>query len=208
MKNVHKIFVLRRNKKMFLLISISKGDYVWRCIKLSILEQFYDSQFNGNSPRMEVARSENRAITVDPDINCLFTSLYQEKEIECVCSNNCDRVFRGRVEMLGRKGKSQVQLMEPEQGATFELEPHAKRAIRFKVESQYLGQSNEQFLLQFENFRIKRSITIIVCETEAEAEAIKQNLSIEEKLQNNENTPPVMGGRNQTYRSRHYANQV
>ncbi|XP_065362208.1 probable RNA helicase armi [Calliphora vicina] len=188
------------------LIECERGEYVWRCIRLKVLEQFYDPQVNGNTIRLE-RRSENRAITVSPDINCVFDSLFQEQEVECICTNNCDRIFRGHIEFVGRKSKTQVRLIDPEPGVSFVLEPNTKRSIRFKVESKELGQSNEQFVIQFETFRIKRSISIVVCETEAEAEAIKQNLAIEVEVDRNANTP-VVGGRNQTYRSRHYANQI
>ncbi|KAI8126150.1 putative RNA helicase armi [Lucilia cuprina] len=189
------------------LIECERGEYVWRCIKLTVLEQIYESQINGNTTLRLEQRTENRAITVSPDINCVFNSLNQEEIIECICTNNCDRTFRGHIEFFGRKGKTQVYLIEPQPGSSFVLEPNAKRSIKFKVESKYLGQSNEQFVIQFESFRIKRSISIIVCETEAEAEAIKQNLAIEVDVERNANTP-VVGSRNQTYRSRHYANQI
>ncbi|KAM7355345.1 putative RNA helicase armitage [Cochliomyia hominivorax] len=188
------------------LIECERGNYVWRCIKLTVLEQFYNAQNNVISPRLE-GRSENRAVLVSPDINCVFSSLNQEQEIVYTCSNNCDRIFRGQIEVLGRKENYQISLIDPGHGVAFQLEPNAKRPIIFKVESKFLGQNNEQFVIHFENFRIKRSVNVIVCETETEANAIKQNLAIQDSAENNINTP-VIGIRNQTYRSRHYANQI
>lgn len=183
-----------------------QGEYIWRCIKLTVLEQAYIPQAFDSSQRIE-PRVENRAITVGPDANCVFSSTFQQQEVEFLCSNNCDRIFRGYIEFLGRKRDSQVRLVDPEPGVCFELGPGQKRSIRLEVESKIYGESVEQFVIKFEKFRIKRSISIVVCETEAEAEAIKQNLAMEMEADRNANVP-VVGGRNAASRSRHYANQV
>lgn len=187
------------------LIECERGEYIWRCIKLSVLEQVCVPQVYESNQRME-PRVENRAVTVGPDASCVFTSTFQKQEVEIDCSNNCDRTFRGNIEFLGKKRETQVRLIDPKPGSSLELGPDEKRSIRFEVESRVYGESVEQFVIKFETFRVKRSISIVVCESEAEAEAIKQNLSIAKEA--NSKTNVLSGGRNLAVRSRHYANQV
>ena len=144
-------------------------------------------------------RVENRAVSVGPDLNCVFDSTFQTQEVESVCKNNCDRTFRGHIEILGRRGvNNQISLMDPDLASNFELGPYEQRSIRFKVESRTYGESQEYFIIKFDTFRIKRSISLIVCETNDQAKVIKQGLV----------EAPVNGPRYQANRSRHYANQV
>lgn len=143
-------------------------------------------------------RVENHAISVGPDLNCVFDSTFQTQEVECICKNNCDRTFRGHIEIVGRRGNNQISLINPELGSNFELGPYEKRSIGFKVESRTYGESQEYFIIKFDKFRIKRSISLIVCETNDQAEVIKQGL-----VDSSVNMP-----RYQVNRSRHYANQV
>lgn len=149
-------------------------------------------------------RIDNHAISVGPDMNCVFDSTFQSKEVECVCKNNCDRTFRGHIEIVGRRRNNQISLINAELGADFELGPYEKRSIRFKVESRIYGESLEHFIIIFDKFRIKRGISIIVCETPEQAEVVNRGLSIEKENIDG----PVIGARYQANRSRHYANQV
>lgn len=183
-----------------------KGEYIWRCIRLSVVEQAYVPQAIDASFRM-TQRNENHAITVSDNISCVFSGVMQEEEVEFMCSNNCDRSFRGIIENVGRKKNPQIRLVLPEAGVEFELKPNSKLSLKFSVQSKTVGESQEQFVINFQSFRVKRSISIFVCETEAEANAIRQNLIIEKEAEG-KGRVPVMGGRNGSNRSRYYANQV
>uniref|UniRef100_A0A1I8PWK1 RNA helicase n=1 Tax=Stomoxys calcitrans TaxID=35570 RepID=A0A1I8PWK1_STOCA len=189
------------------LIECERGEYIWRCIKLSVLEQAILPQVYESTQRSNEQRAEHRAVTVSPDASCVFSSTFQKKEIEFTCTNNCDRVFQGSVEFLGRKRDTQLYVLEPEPGTIFELGPNEKKSIRFEVESKIYGENQEQFIIKFEKFRIKRSITVVVCETEAEAEAIEKTIALQKEGDRNGNIPGA-GGRNAAHRSRYYANQV
>lgn len=129
------------------------------------------------------------------------------KTVEFACSNNCDRSFSAHIE-LTRKSKSQITSTDPEPGLHFELKPREKRFIRFTIEAKHLGPNNEQFVIQFENFRIKRSICIIVCESEAEAKAINQTIACDESTDRDAGGTPMARNRKANYRLRHYAHQV
>ncbi|XP_061389186.1 probable RNA helicase armi [Musca vetustissima] len=190
------------------LIECERGEFIWRCIKLALIEQAYVPQIYESTQRViEQKTAEHRAVTVSADISCVFTSTFQNKEIEFICTNNCDRPFRGSVEFLGRKRECQLRLIEPEPGAIFELPANDKITIRFEVVSKVYGENQEYFVIKFEKFRIKRSVTIIVCETEAEAEAVQNAIDLQKENEQNSNIPGA-GGRNAAHRSRYYANQV
>lgn len=124
-----------------------------------------------------------------------------------MCTNNCDRSFQATVEFLGRKRDTQIRVLDPEPGTTFHLGPNEKLSIRFEVESKIYGENQEYFVIKFEKFRIKRSVTVIVCETEAEAEAVQQAIDMQKENESGSNIPGA-GGRNAAHRSRYYANQV
>uniref|UniRef100_A0A1A9WNA2 RNA helicase n=1 Tax=Glossina brevipalpis TaxID=37001 RepID=A0A1A9WNA2_9MUSC len=61
----------------------------------------------------------------------------------------------------------------------------------------------EQFILHFETFRIKRSVNIVVCETEKQAEAVTKSLT-----EVYHNCKISFNGRNMSQKSRFYANQI
>lgn len=187
--------------------SFFQGEYIWRCIKLTVVEQAYVPQVYESTQRSNEQRSEHRAVTVSPDASCVFSSTFLKEEIEFTCTNNCDRMFQGTVEFLGRKRDTQLRILDPEPGTTFNLGPNEKLSIRFEVESKLYGENQEYFVIKFDKFRIKRSVTVIVCETEAEAEAIRKNIELQKESDRNANIPGT-GGRNAAHRSRYYANQV
>ncbi|XP_054735620.1 probable RNA helicase armi [Anastrepha obliqua] len=195
------------------LIECERDPYIWRCIKLSLLERIVPQPttpagtkkpINGERRSTPKARNEsNHAITVSEDQRCVFSSTFKTEKVEIIIKNNIERKMRVlSIEFLGRRRDSQVKLVDPELDETnFELPGHGSRTLLFEVESKFYGESREVFLIKFETFRVKRSISIVVCETEAEAEAARAQTS-----NSIANTSPSMHVMRQ--RSRHYANQV
>lgn len=160
---------------------------------------------NGERPSALNSRKEsNHAITVSEDARCIFSATFQTKRIDMTIKNNVERNMRVlSIDFLGRRRDSQVKLVDPEHDNTaFEIPAHSSRVIVFEVESKFYGESREIFIIKFETFRVKRSISLVVCETEVEAEAAR--------AQPNHSTISVLNGsaQNLRQRSRYYANQV
>ncbi|KAI9580685.1 hypothetical protein GQX74_013593 [Glossina fuscipes] len=63
----------------------------------------------------------------------------------------------------------------------FDLGPNEKRVLRFEVEPQAYGDFYEQFVIKFEDFRVKRSVNIVVCENEKQAEAVRQDIQLNDE---------------------------
>lgn len=149
-------------------------------------------------------KESNHAITVSEDVRCIFSATFQTKRLEMVIKNNIERNMRVlSIDFLGRRRDSQVKLVDPKHDNTaFEIAAHSSQTLVFEVESKFYGESREIFIIKFETFRVKRSILVVVCETEAEAEAAraKSNNSIVSMLNG--------GVQKQRQRSRYYANQV
>ncbi|XP_050334366.1 probable RNA helicase armi [Bactrocera neohumeralis] len=196
------------------LIECERDPYIWRCVKLSLLERKSpqvitsskaETTSKGEIPSALNSRKEsNHAITVSEDARCIFSSTFQTKRIEIVIKNNIERNMRVlSIDFLGRRRDSQVKLIDPEHDNTaFEIPAHSSRALVFEVESKFYGESREFFVIKFEKFRVKRSISVVVCETEVEAEAAL--------AQPNRSTINGLNGgvQNLRQRSRYYANQV
>ncbi|XP_017472706.1 PREDICTED: probable RNA helicase armi [Rhagoletis zephyria] len=196
------------------LIECERDPYIWRCIKLTLLERTVPQptspaatgpSTNGDRRPTPNARNESKhAITVSEDQRCVLASTFQSQKVEMVIKNNVERKLRVlSIEFLGRRRDSQVRLVDPDPNATaFELPGKSSRTLVFEVESKFYGESREVFVIKFETFRVKRSILLVVCETEAEAEAARAQPT--HSITNSSSG----GSHNLRQRSRHYANQV
>ncbi|XP_011181734.2 probable RNA helicase armi isoform X1 [Zeugodacus cucurbitae] len=196
------------------LIECERDPYIWRCIKLSLLERTIPpattstiTATSNNEVKKTVLnprKDNNHAITVTEDARCIFSATFQTQRIEMVIKNNIERNMRVlSIDFLGRRRDSQIKLVDPDHDNTaFEIAANSSRTLVFEVESKFYGESREVFIIKFESFRVKRSIFIAVCETEAEAEAVR--------AQPNHITASTLNGgaQNLRQRSRHYANQV
>uniref|UniRef100_A0A1A9WGM2 RNA helicase n=1 Tax=Glossina brevipalpis TaxID=37001 RepID=A0A1A9WGM2_9MUSC len=186
------------------LIECERGEYVWRCIKLTLLESRTDQA----PPKVRLtpdSRSENRAVDVSPDVTKVFSSTFQKEELEFCCTNNCDRNFRVlRIEILANKhNRGLLRLIDAELANGFELRPNEKRSFKFEVQSQAYGDFHARFMLHFETFRVKRSVNIVVCENEKQAEAVRKSLT-----ETHRNCKIPFNRRNVSQKSRFYANQI
>uniref|UniRef100_A0A1A9VAA3 RNA helicase n=1 Tax=Glossina austeni TaxID=7395 RepID=A0A1A9VAA3_GLOAU len=185
------------------LIECDWSQYEWRCIKLSLVEQAGQVEPKLRSP--SDSRSENRAVDISPDITTVFSSTFEKRELEFSCTNNYDRIFRVlSIEFISRRQKNGLlRLIDRELANGFDLGPNEKRLLRFEVEPQAYGDFYEQFLIKFENFRVKRSVNIIVCENEKQAEAVRQSLN-----KADHNGKVSYNDRNVSQKSRFYASQI
>ncbi|XP_037893209.1 probable RNA helicase armi [Glossina fuscipes] len=184
------------------LIECYWGQYEWRCIKLSLIEQAGQPSSKLRSP--PDSRSENRAVDVSPNITTVFSSTFQKRELEFSCTNNYDRIFRIlSIEFISRRRRGLLRLVDGELANGFDLGPNEKRLLRFEVEPQAYGDFYEQFVIKFENFRVKRCVNIVVCENEKQAEAVRQSLS-----KADHNGKISYNDRNMSQTSRFYASQI
>lgn len=184
------------------MIECERGEYIWRAIKISLLEKAITAPTPLESKIQSTVNQKHRTVYVSEDERVVFSSTFHTQEVVMTVTSNCDRVlYCNSIEFLGKRRDSQLRVLDPEPGTGFELQPGETRKIRFEAEAKMYGESKEIFVIQFETFRVKRSITVVVCEDEAQ-------LAVERaKLRQSEMIIPI-GGRNGALRSRHYANQV
>jgi len=76
----------------------------------------------------------------------------------------------------------------------------AEIPLVFEIHTQFQGEATESYELKFDRFKMKRSFTVIVCETKEEAAEADRRLIAAETL--------IAPGRNIQQRSKFYANQV
>ncbi|XP_067646024.1 probable RNA helicase armi [Eurosta solidaginis] len=198
------------------LIECERDPYIWRCIKLSVVERIMQPSItspsipdtptptsNNVKRSTPKSRESNHAITVTEDQRVVFAGTFKTQTLEMIIKNNVERVMRVQsIEFLGRRRDSQAKLVDPaKEDCCFELPGNGSRTLRFEIESKLYGESRDVFVIKFENFRVKRSILVVVCETEEEADIARSQPNQLNAASNN-------GLHNLRQRSRHYANQV
>ncbi|ALC42987.1 armi, partial [Drosophila busckii] len=176
------------------LIESKSSKYTHRAINLTVLEKNFGQMKNNASS----ASSNKLAVSIHGEDRFIFTEQWKKYAVSLILKNNCNRTMQLREIEIDHSADSQLSVVEP-LGSQF-IEAGSQISLIFEIHTKFIGESKETFTLIFEKFKVKRHLTVIVCETEEEAKEADRRLIAAKQL--------MSYGRTVDQRSRSYANQV
>jgi len=175
----------------------SQSKFTRRAIKLTPMEKNFGATkitSQGNSG----SSSNPQAVTVTGVSRFITTELWQKKSVSLKLTNNLSRKLRLESVVVSNDSESQLSVVEPLESV--DIASGAEIPLVFEIHTQFQGEATESYELKFDRFKMKRSFTVIVCETKEEAAEADRRLIAAETL--------IAPGRNIQQRSKFYANQV
>uniref|UniRef100_A0A6P4EER3 RNA helicase n=1 Tax=Drosophila rhopaloa TaxID=1041015 RepID=A0A6P4EER3_DRORH len=179
------------------LIECQYSKFTRRAIKLTPLEKNF-GETRVRSQNGFSSSTNGQAVSVTGATRFITTELWQKHTISLNLKNNLNRNIRLESIVVLNDSESQLSVKTP-------LEPvdivvGGDITIVFEIHTQFMGEANEKYELNFDRFKVKRSFTVIVCETKEEAAEAEKRIIAADSL--------VATGRTIHQRSRFYANQV
>ncbi|KAH8349998.1 hypothetical protein KR084_011019 [Drosophila pseudotakahashii] len=179
------------------LIECQYSKFTRRAIKLTPLEKNFGAT-KVTSQGSSGSASSGQAVTVTGVNRLITTELWQKQSVSLKLTNNLNRKLRLESIVVSNDSESQLSVMEPLESV--DIGSGAEITMLFEIHTQFLGEATESYELIFDRFKVKRSFTVIVCETKEEAAEAEKRMIAAETL--------IAPGRNINQRSRFYANQV
>lgn len=142
--------------------------------------------------------SDKQAVTLDGITRFVFTEQWKKHIVTLKIQNNGDRKLNLQRIDIESPTDSQINVVEPVSSRQIDI--GSEVSIIFEVHTKFIGESKEHYTLVFDKFKMRRYLTIVVCESDMEAREAERRLIASEQL--------VAKGRTVSQRSRFYANQV
>ncbi|KAI8039036.1 probable RNA helicase armi [Drosophila gunungcola] len=180
------------------LIECQYSKFSRRAIKLTPLEKNFGETRVMSQGSNSGSSSSGHAVSITGANRFITTELWQKHTISLKLSNNLNRMIRLEGIVVSNDSESQLSVKEPLE--PMDIECGGEKTIVFEIHTQFMGEANEKYELNFGRFKVKRSFTVIVCETKEEAAEAERRVIAAESL--------MATGRTIHQRSRFYANQV
>lgn len=142
--------------------------------------------------------SDKQAITIDGVTRFVFTEQWKKHLVTLKICNNGNRKLNLQSIDIDSPTDSQIQVVEPVSSRQINI--GSQLSIIFEVHTKFIGESKEHYTLVFDKLKIRRYLTIVVCESDVEAREAERRLIAAEQL--------AAKGRTVGQRSRFYAHQV
>ncbi|XP_034489960.1 probable RNA helicase armi isoform X2 [Drosophila innubila] len=176
------------------LIECTLNKYSRRAIKLTLLEKNF-----GNVKKTLPNTSTNKhPVSIEGKDRLIFAEQWKKENVTFQLRNNTNRIFKLHKIVIQNAANAQINVVEPK--TSMQLDVDGEITVIFEVHTKFIGESKEYFTLVFDNFKINRYVTIVVCETESEAQKAELRLIASDQLN--------VTGRTEDQRTRNYANQV
>ncbi|XP_017071574.1 probable RNA helicase armi [Drosophila eugracilis] len=179
------------------LIECQYSKFTRRAVKITPLEKNFgvtklrSQGYSGTS-------SSGHAVSVKGKDRIITTELWQKQTVSIKLINNLDRKLLLEKIVVSNDSESQLSLIEPLEPKN--LNSGAEITVVFEIHTQFLGEATENYVIHFDKFKVRRSFTVIVCETKEQAAEAEKRIKAAESL--------IAPGSNALQRSRFYANQV
>ncbi|KAH8380463.1 hypothetical protein KR009_010832, partial [Drosophila setifemur] len=168
-----------------------------RAIKLTVLEKNFGA-LKINMPHAAGSSEINHPVTVVGETRFITTELWQTHCITLTAKNNLNRFLRLQSVTVCNASNSQMKVIEPLQPT--QIVNGGQVQIILELEPKYMGEVTEKYVLDFKSFKVARTFTLIVCETQEAADKAERRLRASDTL--------LAPGRTVAQRCRAYANQV
>lgn len=142
--------------------------------------------------------SDKQAVTLDGITRFVFTEQWKKHHVTLKIRNNGNRKLNLQRIDIESPTDSQINVVEPVSSRQIDI--GSQVSIIFEVHTKFIGESKEHYTLLFDKFKMRRYLTIVVCESDMEAREAERRLIASEQL--------AAKGRTVGQRSRFYANQV
>lgn len=142
--------------------------------------------------------ADKQAITLDGVTRFVFTEQWKKHLVTLKIQNNGNRKLNLQSIEIESPTDSQIQVVEPVSSRQIDIS--SQLSIIFEVHTKFIGESKEHYTLVFDKFKMRRFLTIVVCESDVEAREAERRLIASEQL--------AAKGRTVGQRSRFYTNQV
>ncbi|EDV96181.1 probable RNA helicase armi [Drosophila grimshawi] len=178
------------------LIECKHSTFTRRAIRLILLEKNFGQVKNQMLTTCSTGKS--RAISIEGEDRFVFVGEWKKHNISFKLKNTGRRTFELKRIEIPNKRDAQITLLEPVSERHIEM--GTEISLIFEVYTKFIGEVKEHFILHFDNFKVSRFITIIVCETDEDAREAKRRLIASQQL--------MVSGKTVAQRSRQYAYQV
>ncbi|KAH8263820.1 hypothetical protein KR038_007925, partial [Drosophila bunnanda] len=179
------------------LIECQYAAFTKRAIKLKPMEKNF-GELKFKSTFTPGAMIECQSVLLIGDTHHISTELMKKHQISLAVRNNVNRTLCLKSVIVPHMDKAQLRVVEPLQPVDIPIGEEIPLVL--EVYTKFLGEAAEIFDLDFGNFKIRRSIIVIVCETAEQAVTAEKRMIAAEVL-----TAP---GRTVVQRARFYANKV
>lgn len=142
--------------------------------------------------------ADKQAISLDGVTRFVFTEQWKKHLVTLKIQNNGNRKLNLQSIEIESPTDSQIQVVEPVSSRQIDIS--SQLSIIFEVHTKFIGESKEHYTLVFDKFKMRRFLTIVVCESDVEAREAERRLIASEQL--------AAKGRTVGQRSRFYTNQV
>lgn len=172
----------------------AQNKYSLRAIKLTLLEK----NFGNVKKTLPSTSTQKHAVSIEGKDRLIFSEQWRRENVTFQLRNNTNRIFNLRKIVIQNAANAQINVVEPQSAK--KLDADGEISFILEVYTKFIGESKEYFTLIFDNFKVNRYVTIIVCDTEVEAKQAELRLIASDQLN--------VAGRTEDQRSRSYANQV
>ncbi|KAH8296681.1 hypothetical protein KR054_009766, partial [Drosophila jambulina] len=180
------------------LIECQYSKFTKRAIKVTLMEKNF-GELKLKPTFGSGALNECQSVSLLGQTRLITTELQKRHLISLKVRNNVNRILRLKsVTVPSNVGVTQLSVVEPLESVDIPIEGEIPLVL--EVFTKFMGEASEKFDLDFGNFKMRRSIVVIVCETEEETRTAEKRMIAADLL-----SAP---GRTVLQRSRYYANQV
>ncbi|KAH8395282.1 hypothetical protein KR222_008189, partial [Zaprionus bogoriensis] len=175
------------------LIECDYSKYSRRAVKLSLLEKNF-GRVNSNN----LCGTGKQMVTILGVERFVFTEQWKKQNVTLKLQNNGHRQLTLNSIEIQSPAEAQISVVEPV--SSRQIDTNGVISVVFEVHTKFVGESKERYALIFDTFKIRRYLTIIVCETDEAAREAERRLIASEQLS--------VKARTVGQRSRFYAHQV